>query len=118
MRECMCRASVLFPLSVKVLLDFFSSTTRRRSLRATLSCRCWLPCRITKNRLIWPKPLAIFSGTDEGLDHLGAYEIAIELIELRQPEVISGVISVRAFIRIAPEVTEILHEHEVAIHLG
>jgi hypothetical protein len=29
---------------------------------------------------LWPEALAILAGDDEGLDHLGVHEVAIELI--------------------------------------
>src|SRR5437588_5419491 len=58
---------------------------------------------------------AIFYRRNKRLDHLGIDEIAVELIQLRQPEVVAGVVSVRAAVWIAPQVTEELHQHESAV---
>ena len=40
----------------------------------------------------WPKALSIFGRSNERLDHFGVDEIAVKLIQLRQPEVIAGVV--------------------------
>ena len=64
---------------------------------------------------LWTEALAILSGSNEGLDHFGADEVAVELIQLRQPELVAGVVSVRAAVWIPPQVTEELHEHERAV---
>ena len=42
-----------------------------------------------------PKALAVLTGTDESLYHLSRYVVPIELIHLRQPEIVAGVIAVR-----------------------
>ena len=49
------------------------------------------------------------------LTHLGGDEVAVELIQLRQPEIVAGVISVGAAVWIAAQVTEVLHQHERAV---
>ena len=54
------------------------------------------------------KALTIFSGCDECLHHLGINEVAVELIQLRQPEVEASVIRVWAAVGIAAEVTLLL----------
>ena len=41
-----------------------------------------------------PETVTIFIRSDEGLDHLGGDEVAVELIQLRQPEIVAGVVSV------------------------
>src|SRR5437016_11920420 len=56
-----------------------------------------------------PEALSVFAGRNERLDHLGTHEITIELIQLCQPEVVAGVVGVRAGVWIAAEVTEELH---------
>src|SRR5437588_9693829 len=58
------------------------------------------------------KPLPIFKRIDESLHHLGIDEVAAELVQLRQPKVITGVIRVRQIVRIAAQITEELHQHE------
>src|SRR2546430_11302491 len=63
------------------------------------------------------KPLPIFDRTDESLHHFGTDEIAVELVELRQPELITGVIQVRQIVRIATQITEELHQHESPVEL-
>ena len=42
----------------------------------------------------WPETVTIFIRSDEGLNHLGADEVAVELIQFRQPEIETGVVSV------------------------
>src|SRR5689334_15045273 len=49
---------------------------------------------------------AVFVGRDEGLDHLRLDEVAVELVELREPELKT------VGIRIAPQVAEVLHRDE------
>ena len=38
------------------------------------------------------EPITIFAGSDEGLDHLGRDEVAVELIQFRLPEIEAGVV--------------------------
>ena len=52
----------------------------------------------------WSKPLSVFRRSDKRLDHFSIDEVAVELIQLRQPEVITRIVSVRAAVWIAPEV--------------
>ena len=40
-----------------------------------------------------PKALPVFRRGDERLNHIRAREVPIELIQLRQPEIIAGVVS-------------------------
>ena len=44
------------------------------------------------------KAPAIFTRHQERLNHLGALEIAVELVQLGQPEVIAGVVRVRSIV--------------------
>ena len=62
--------------------------------------------------------LAIFDRTQERLDHLGVLKVAAELIQLRQPEVVPGIVRVLWIIRIASQVTKELHQDKRAIELG
>src|SRR5207248_8496938 len=58
--------------------------------------------------------MSILVGSDEGLDHLGVLEVATELIQLAQPEVVTLVVE-RQFgriIRVPLQITEVLHEDE------
>src|SRR5947209_17359923 len=61
---------------------------------------------------------AIFARRDERLDHLGAVEVAAELVELREPEVVAGVVRVRQVVRVALQVAEVLQEDERTIELA
>ena len=54
-----------------------------------------------------PESSAILGGGNEGLDHLGSDEVAVELIQLRQPEVIACVVRILWVIRIASQNREI-----------
>src|SRR5436853_7462283 len=65
----------------------------------------------------WSKPLSVLARCDERLHHLGIHEVAVELIQLRQPEVIAGVIRIRSAVGIAAEVTKVLHQDKGAAEL-
>ena len=64
--------------------------------------------RVPRVDLLRTKTLSIFSGSDERPHHFGGGEVAVELIQLRQPEVIAGVICALWIVRIAAEVTLLL----------
>ena len=53
--------------------------------------------------------IKIFRGSDEGFNHVGLHKVAIELIQLRQPEVVAGMIGVLRIIRITAQVSKELH---------
>src|SRR2546421_11220420 len=74
----------------------------RKSLRS-IGISCARHCTPVA---LWAKSLPIFTRSDEGLHHLSADVVAVELIQLRQPEIISRVIRVRQIIWIAPQVTK------------
>src|SRR6266545_7318232 len=61
--------------------------------------------------------LAVFGGDDEGLDHLSADVVAVEEVQLIQPEVVAAQVGIRRGVRVATQVTEVLHEHEGRILL-
>src|SRR6266567_5836353 len=63
----------------------------------------------------WPKALSILEGSNEGLYHLGSVEIAVELIQFRQPEIVPGIVIVLWIVRIAAQITEVLHQDESAV---
>src|SRR6185369_10509156 len=44
--------------------------------------------------------------------------VAVKLIQLREPEVIAGVVRIRRVIRVASQITEVLHQHEGAVKLA
>src|SRR5687768_14180706 len=55
--------------------------------------------------------LAVLQRADEGLDHLGVLEVAVEAVQLVEPEVVARGVGV------APQVAEVLHGHEGAVEL-
>ena len=59
--------------------------------------------------------MPIFGRRNERFDHFSIDEVAVELIQLRQPEFVAGVVSVGTAVRIAPQITEELHQHERAV---
>ncbi len=59
--------------------------------------------------------IAVFTRSNECFDHFGVDKVAVELIKLREPEVIAGVVSVWTAVGIAAEVTEELHQDESAV---
>ena len=63
---------------------------------------------------LWSKALAILAGDDERLDHLGLDEVAVELVQLVQPEVVAVEVEsgLRRVVRIATQVAEVLHQHK------
>src|SRR6185369_7539341 len=54
--------------------------------------------------------LPVLDRRDEGPDHLGVYVVAAELFQLLKPEVITRVIRILRVIRVAPQVTKVLHQ--------
>src|SRR2546430_2760022 len=62
--------------------------------------------------------LAIFNRVDEGLHHLSLYEVAIELVQFSQPEVVPVKVIVWSIVRIPAQITEVLHHDEGAPKLG
>ena len=59
--------------------------------------------------------MPIFGRHNERFDHFSIDEVAVELIQLRQPEFVAGVVSVGTAVRIAPQITEELRQHERAV---
>src|SRR5437588_8204073 len=60
---------------------------------------------------------AVFGGADEGFDHLGPLEVAAVVVELPEPEVVAAEVRVGAAVRVAPEISEVLHQDEGAVEL-
>jgi len=42
-----------------------------------------------------PEPLPVLVRVDEGFDHLGGDEVAVELVELTQPEVVAVEVDIK-----------------------
>src|SRR2546429_4919598 len=66
----------------------------------------------------WTKARAIFTGGDEGLDHLGVDEVAIECVELVQPEVVAVKVRIGRIVWISAQVAEVLHQHKGFVELS
>src|SRR6266404_8371288 len=58
------------------------------------------------------EPLPVFARADERLHHIGLHKVAVKAVQLVEPEVKAG------YIRIASEITEVFHQHEIAVELG
>jgi hypothetical protein len=61
---------------------------------------------------------AILDRGQESPDHFGLPEIAFEAIEFVQPEVEAAEVSILPRIRIATEVSKVLHENESSIEVA
>src|ERR1043166_2339182 len=65
-----------------------------------------------------PESSPVLAVIVECSNHLGADKIAVELIQLIQPEVVTRVVRIRRLIRVTAQVTEVLHQDEGAIEFG
>src|SRR5207237_3998061 len=61
------------------------------------------------------KAFPVFSGREERLDHFRRPIIAAKTVEFCQPVVIAGKIPIRRIVRVALQVTKVLHQHKRAI---
>src|SRR5438552_10494848 len=59
--------------------------------------------------------MSVFIRANERFHHLSIYKITIELIQLRQPEIVTSVIRVGRVARIASQITKELHQHKRAV---
>ena len=73
----------------------------------TPSEKHWLSC----------KSLSVLGRGDECLDHIGVDKVSVELVQLRQPEIESRVVGVLRIIRVAPQISKVLHQHKRAVEL-
>src|SRR2546426_10037424 len=66
------------------------------------------------------KALTILRRREKCLHHFSVYEVAIELVELRQPEVITleVVRGLGRIVRIAAQISEVLHQHKCPIEFA
>jgi hypothetical protein len=55
-----------------------------------------------------PEALSVFSRRDKRLNHFGVYEVAPELIKLREPEIVAREVRVGRGIWIAPQIAKVL----------
>jgi len=63
------------------------------------------------------KALSILARHDECFDHLRVSIIAVELVQLRQPEIITRIVRVGRVIRISSQVAKVLHQHKRSVEL-
>src|SRR6266550_6766663 len=63
-------------------------------------------------RRSWPKPLPVFIRFDKGLDHLSSEVVAVEQIQLIEPEVKSS------SVRVSSQEPVVFHQHEHRIKFG
>src|SRR5258707_14648265 len=71
-----------------------------------------------KRRNSRSKSFSILKRGDKGLDHFRLNKVAVEAVQLVQPEVVAGEVSVGEVIWISSQVTKVLHVHERPIHLS
>ena len=66
------------------------------------------------------KSSSILTGINERLYHFGIDEVSLELVQFVQPEVIAVKVQprLRRIVRIASQVTEVLHQDEGTVELG
>src|SRR5437588_6434791 len=65
---------------------------------------CFRPAAPAASLLL--EAVAVLGRVEERLDHLGLDVVALELVELREPEVVARLVG------IAAQVAEVLHQHE------
>src|SRR5712672_1874625 len=70
-----------------------------------------------RNPALSREPSAILGRQHERLHHFGVEIVAAKSVKLAEPEVVTVEILIRGRIRIAAEVTKVLHQHERAIEL-
>jgi hypothetical protein len=67
----------------------------------------------------WPEALPVCAGSNERFDHLSVLEVAVELIQLRQPEIIAGVVRIGSIVSAkALNVSASTHEGSSSITFG
>src|ERR1041384_5517159 len=77
--------------------------------------RSWLSNQ--SDLLLLAEAAPILSRVQECLDHFRGFEIAVERIQIVQPEVVAIKVQTgfRRSVRIPPQVSDVLHQHERAI---
>src|SRR6266446_3646218 len=58
---------------------------------------------------------SIFIGSNKRLEHFGGDIVAVELVELVEPEVKAGEVQVGRGVRVSSQVAEVLHKHKGAV---
>src|SRR6266550_1928656 len=64
-----------------------------------------------------PKPMPVLVSIDKGLDHFRLDEVAVETVELVEPEIVTLKVESLLWrvVRVAMQVTKILHQHKGAV---
>src|SRR5215213_2804522 len=65
-----------------------------------------------------PETLAVLVRREERLDHLRALKVAAEVFQLLEPEVVAVEVRVGRVVGRAPQVAEVLHQHERGVRLA
>ena len=55
------------------------------------------------------KAPAVLDRGKEGFHHFGVFEVAVEAVEFIEPEIVAGKVGVPAGVRIALQISEVLH---------
>src|SRR2546430_13114529 len=79
-----------------------------------LSRRAW---KDTPQKLL-PKSATKLERLNESSHHLGIIKVAVELVQLIEPEVEAFHVAIRRVVWIASQVTEVLHQHKGAVELA
>ncbi len=62
--------------------------------------------------------LPVLARRDERFYSIGVLEVAAELIQFRQLEVIARIVRVRRVVRVSPQIAEVLHQDKRPIELS
>src|SRR5207237_10743301 len=71
---------------------------------------------ISRNSTLRETP-AIFVRDEEGAHHLRLDEVAVEVVEFFQPEIVTVEAVIRRIVRVTAQVAEVLHQDERAVEL-
>jgi hypothetical protein len=65
--------------------------------------------------LLLTKSSSVFSRDEESFHHLGLSEVTVEGAEFVQPRIVAIKVRIRRIVRIAPQITEVLHQDKRAV---
>lgn len=95
-----------FRLSVAQNIGRNVSSDSQTVSRATLCCEPEKALRVASSLA---EALSIFCGTCEGFYHFSIEVVTVEVIQLGQPEIVAGVVTVLRVGRVASQVAKVLH---------
>src|SRR5262245_60097160 len=93
-------------------MPVLSTTLSIGPASSTSSMRVWFRLRSRT------KSSAIFERFNERSDHFSFDVVAVEAVQLFQPEVIAVKVQIGQLVRVSSQVTDVLHLDEGAIDLG